>query len=148
VPCVLQRLVAALSLSVHSLAGEVGALQGVSFSPATQATITELLAEKVGRSAQDLEAFAQHAKRTTITSDDVKLLTRRNPELNARVTALAREQGSGASGARKTGGGSGPGGGGGGARRKARDEAGGEQSARPSKQDKKSRDQAPLVLID
>ena len=37
--------------------------------------------DKNQRAAQDLEAFAQHAKRSNITGEDVKLLTRRNPHL-------------------------------------------------------------------
>ena len=54
---------------------------GLNFSPEVVAALTELTVEKNKRSAEDLEAFAQHAKRSTISADDVKLLTRRNAAL-------------------------------------------------------------------
>lgn len=86
-----QRLRAALELSVSDILTEVGAEHEVKFTGRTSATLTELVVDKVKRTAEDLEAFANHAKRTTITSDDVKLLTRRNSELNARLTSLSRD---------------------------------------------------------
>ena len=54
---------------------------GVTFNPEVIANITKLAIDKIKRTAEDLEAFACHAKRTTILPDDVKLLTRRNPKL-------------------------------------------------------------------
>lgn len=86
-----QRLRAALELSVSDILSEVGTELEVKFTGRTSATLTELVVDKVKRTAGDLEAFANHAKRTTITSDDVKLLTRRNSELNARLTSLSRD---------------------------------------------------------
>ena len=43
--------------------------------------VAELVIYKVERIAKDLEAFAGHAKRSTINSDDVKLVARNNPKL-------------------------------------------------------------------
>jgi len=42
--------------------------------------------------AMDLESFAQHAGRTTITTDDVLLLARRNQDLQGIVRSFIEEQ--------------------------------------------------------
>ena len=77
----MQRLRAAIELTVSDLSAEVGAETGVRFSAEVVTTLAELAVDKNQRAAQDLEAFAQHAKRSNITGEDVKLLTRRNPHL-------------------------------------------------------------------
>jgi len=87
-----QRLRAAIELVVSDITKEVGSDTGVSFSPEVVTTLAELAVDKNQRSAQDLEAFAQHAKRSNITAEDVKLLTRRNPLLNTHIAALQRDQ--------------------------------------------------------
>ena len=38
--------------------------------------------------AKDLESFAAHAKRSTITTDDVLLMARKSPELQAKIQAI------------------------------------------------------------
>merc|ERR1711874_103113 len=76
-----ERLKAAVELTVGDLCGEVAGEVGVEFSRETIATLALVAIDKVERSAGDLEAFANHAKRSTVTTDDVKLLTRRNTEL-------------------------------------------------------------------
>ena len=76
-----QRLKAALELSVRDILVEVGAETGCNFTAESSATISELVLEKSVRSASDLQAFAAHAKRQSVTGEDVRLLTRRNPEL-------------------------------------------------------------------
>jgi len=88
-------------LSVRDILAEVGAETGCNFTAESSATISELVLEKSVRSASDLQAFAAHAKRQSVTAEDVRLLTRRNPELNARLTALTKEQGE-SSGLKKT----------------------------------------------
>jgi len=87
-----QRLRAAIELTVGDICAEVGAETGVQISPEVITTLAELAVDKNQRTAQDLEAFAQHAKRSNVTGDDVKLLTRRNPHLTAHLSSLTREQ--------------------------------------------------------
>ena len=77
----LQRLTAALELTVSDILAEVGHDLVVNFAPEVVTTLAELTVDKNQRTAQDLEAFAQHAKRSNITGEDVKLLTRRNSVL-------------------------------------------------------------------
>lgn len=80
-----QRLKAALELSVRDILAEVGAETGCNFTAESSATISELVLEKSVRSASDLQAFAAHAKRQSVTAEDVRLLTRRNPELVSKL---------------------------------------------------------------
>ena len=68
-------------MTVHDICSELQAEVGVKFSAEVVATISSLAWDKVKRSAEDLELFAGHAKRSNIWADDVKLLTRRNPKL-------------------------------------------------------------------
>ena len=77
----MQRLRAAIELAVADICSEVSENTAVKISPEVATTIAELTVDKAQRSAQDLEAFAQHAKRSNVTGEDVKLLTRRNPHL-------------------------------------------------------------------
>ena len=70
-----------VELTVSDICSELQTELGLSFSPELVSALTELTLEKNKSSAEDLEAFAQHAKRSTITAEDVKLLTRRNASL-------------------------------------------------------------------
>jgi len=87
-----QRLRAAIELAVADICSEVSENTAVKISPEVATTIAELTVDKAQRSAQDLEAFAQHAKRSNITGEDVKLLTRRNPHLTQQLAALQKDQ--------------------------------------------------------
>jgi len=53
----------------------------ISFDRDATALIGELVWRKLQEMGSDLEYFAKHAKRTTIKSSDVLLLTRRNSSL-------------------------------------------------------------------
>ena len=70
-----------MNLKVADLCTELESELGVKFTPEVIASLGYLAFDKTQRSAEDLEAFAQHAKRTNVTGDDVKLLTRRNTNL-------------------------------------------------------------------
>ena len=75
-----QRLQASLELSVYDIfssATDSGVIADVS----SVAVAARLVEDKVGRLAADLEAFAGHARRSTVNTDDVKLLARNNSKL-------------------------------------------------------------------
>lgn len=42
--------------------------------------------------ATDLESFSNHASRTTVTTDDVLLLARKNPDLHGIMEEFVAEQ--------------------------------------------------------
>jgi len=92
----LQELKAAVDLTVTDICSELETELGLNFSPQVVAALTQLTLEKNKRSAEDLEAFAQHAKRTTITVDDVKLLTRRNVALKEYLVQSEQDSRTGA----------------------------------------------------
>lgn len=56
---------------------------GVNATPQFIGSLTELVWAQIANVAVDLEAFAAHAGRTTIKTDDVMLLTRRNEGLES-----------------------------------------------------------------
>ena len=74
-------MTAAVELTVCDICSELESDLAVKFSPEAIASIARLAVKKTELAADSLEAFAKHAKRTNITPDDVKLLTRRNPNL-------------------------------------------------------------------
>ncbi|MCJ1314051.1 hypothetical protein MMC25_007731 [Agyrium rufum] len=57
-------------------------------SPQFIGALTELVWTQIENTAIDLESFAKHAGRTSIASDDVLLLARRNEGLKEVLTAL------------------------------------------------------------
>jgi len=85
-------LKAAVELTVGDLCGEVGSEVGVEFSRELVATLSLVVVGKIERTATDLEAFAGHARRSTIQTEDVKLLTRRNTELTKHLTSQSIER--------------------------------------------------------
>ncbi|CAH0554813.1 unnamed protein product [Brassicogethes aeneus] len=64
---------------------EVGETVNVEFSPDALDLIAEFAYKKILLMGSDLDAFQKHAKRSTITSDDVKLLVRNNESLKELV---------------------------------------------------------------
>ncbi|KAM8790136.1 centromere protein S-like isoform 1-T1 [Rhynchonycteris naso] len=79
-----QRLKAAVHYTVGCLCEEVALDQGVQFSRQTIAAISEVTFRQCENFAKDLEMFARHAKRSTINTEDVKLLARRSNSLVCR----------------------------------------------------------------
>ncbi|XP_078413917.1 centromere protein S isoform X1 [Cetorhinus maximus] len=76
-----QRLRAAVHYTVGRLCQEVGEDKDVEFSKQTIAAIAETTFRQCENFATDLELFAKHGKRTTVNTDDVKLLARRSKAL-------------------------------------------------------------------
>ncbi|CAG8689039.1 13469_t:CDS:2, partial [Racocetra persica] len=52
--------------------------------------LTDLVYKQAETAAINLENFANHANRTTILMEDVKLLTRRNEDLNEMINNFAK----------------------------------------------------------
>ncbi|XP_049846242.1 centromere protein S-like isoform X1 [Schistocerca gregaria] len=55
---------------------------GVTCSSEVVNVFAEMAWKKARSIAEDLELFAKHAKRSMVSSDDVKLVVRRNPSLS------------------------------------------------------------------
>ncbi|GCC34149.1 hypothetical protein chiPu_0012622 [Chiloscyllium punctatum] len=75
------RLRAAVHYTVGCLCEEVGVDKGTEFSKQTIAALAETTFRQCENFATDLELFAKHGKRTTVNTDDVKLLARRSKAL-------------------------------------------------------------------
>ncbi|KAB1269252.1 Centromere protein S [Camelus dromedarius] len=81
-----QRLKAAVHYTVGCLCEEVASDKEVQFSKQTIAAISEVTFRQCENFARDLEMFARHAKRSTINTEDVKLLARRSNSLLKYIT--------------------------------------------------------------
>uniref|UniRef100_A0A8C6RUU2 Centromere protein S n=2 Tax=Nannospalax galili TaxID=1026970 RepID=A0A8C6RUU2_NANGA len=86
-----QRLKAAVHYTVGCLCNEVASDKEIQFSKQTVAAISELTFRQCEMFAKDLEMFARHAKRNTISTDDVKLLARRSNSLLKYITEKNEE---------------------------------------------------------
>ncbi|XP_044271117.1 centromere protein S-like isoform X1 [Tribolium madens] len=76
-----QKLKHSVYFTSRKMSREVGAHLNLEFDSDVLDLIAELTWKKLILYASDLEAFQKHAKRSTVTSDDVKLLVRRNDSL-------------------------------------------------------------------
>ncbi|XP_052509371.1 centromere protein S [Budorcas taxicolor] len=81
-----QRLKAAVHYTVGCLCEEVSSDKDVQFSKQTIAAISEVTFGQCENFAKDLEMFARHAKRSTVNTEDVKLLARRSHSLLKYIT--------------------------------------------------------------
>nr|XP_004657714.1 centromere protein S [Jaculus jaculus] len=86
-----QRLKAAVHYTVGCLCNEVALDKEVQFSKQTIAAISEVTFRQCEHFAKDLEMFARHAKRSTISTEDVKLLARRSNSLLKYITEKNEE---------------------------------------------------------
>ncbi|XP_075406937.1 centromere protein S isoform X1 [Tenrec ecaudatus] len=86
-----QKLKAAVHYTVGCLCKEVAADREMQFSKQTVAAISEVTFRQCENFAKDLELFARHAKRSTINTDDVKLLARRSNSLLKYITEKNEE---------------------------------------------------------
>ncbi|EEU44306.1 uncharacterized protein NECHADRAFT_84698 [Fusarium vanettenii 77-13-4] len=80
------RLKAALWYAVGQIVDEQSLIRNRNATPQFIGALTELVWAQIGRAlenvATDLETFSNHAGRTTVTTDDVLLLARKNPDLH------------------------------------------------------------------
>ncbi|XP_029358275.1 centromere protein S [Echeneis naucrates] len=76
-----QRLKAAVHFTVGRLCQKVAEEHHRGFSRQVIAALTETTFRQCDIFAKDLEAFARHAKRSTVTAEDVKLVARRSTAL-------------------------------------------------------------------
>ncbi|XP_007900348.1 centromere protein S [Callorhinchus milii] len=81
-----QRLRAAVHYTVGCLCQEVGEDKGKEFNKQTIAAIAETTFRQCEIFAQDLELFSRHGKRSTVNTEDVKLLSRRSTALQKFIT--------------------------------------------------------------
>ncbi|KAM8989829.1 centromere protein S [Ara ararauna] len=86
-----QRLKAAVHYTVGCLCQEVAEDKDVQFSKQTIAAISEITFRQCEIFAKDLEVFARHAKRSTVNTEDVKLLARRSSCLLKYITKKSEE---------------------------------------------------------
>uniref|UniRef100_A0A8C5SNT4 Centromere protein S n=1 Tax=Laticauda laticaudata TaxID=8630 RepID=A0A8C5SNT4_LATLA len=76
-----QRLKAAFHYTVACLCQEVAEEKNIQLSKQSIAAISEITFRQCEIFAKDLEMFAKHGKRSTISVEDVKLLARRSNSL-------------------------------------------------------------------
>uniref|UniRef100_A0A667X1P7 Centromere protein S n=1 Tax=Myripristis murdjan TaxID=586833 RepID=A0A667X1P7_9TELE len=76
-----QRLKAAVHFTVGRMCHSLGEDHRRTFSRQVIAAIAETTFRQCDIFAKDLEAFARHAKRSTVSSEDVKLAARRSTAL-------------------------------------------------------------------
>ncbi|NXO70722.1 CENPS protein, partial [Phainopepla nitens] len=89
-----QRLKAAVHYTVGCLCEEVEEDKDVQFSKQSIAAISEIAFRQCGTAGSSAECFLilyRHAKRTTVTTDDVKLLARRSNSLLKYITQKSEE---------------------------------------------------------
>ncbi|NWW86685.1 CENPS protein, partial [Rhynochetos jubatus] len=90
-PCLgsFQRLKAAVHYTVGCLCQDVAEERDVQFSKQTIAAISEMTFRQCGTRARTLPYL--HAKRSTVTTEDVKLLARRSNSLLKYITQKSEE---------------------------------------------------------
>ncbi|NXG20325.1 CENPS protein, partial [Grallaria varia] len=86
-----QRLKAAVHYTAGCLCQAVEEDKEMQFSKQTIAAIAEITFRQCEIFAKDLEMFARHAKRSTINTEDVKLLARRSSSLLKYITQKSEE---------------------------------------------------------
>nr|XP_057946453.1 centromere protein S [Doryrhamphus excisus] len=86
-----QRLKAAVHYTVGRLCQKMGEEHRTEFSRQVVAAIAETTFRQCDIFAKDLEAFAKHAKRCTVSGEDVKLLARRSTALSVYIQNKSEE---------------------------------------------------------
>ncbi|ORY93417.1 kinetochore component CENP-S-domain-containing protein [Syncephalastrum racemosum] len=76
-----QELKVAVWHTVERIAKAEAQKSGKQVTPDFVASLSNVVFEQISTMALDLEAFAKHAKRSTISMEDVKMCARRNDDL-------------------------------------------------------------------
>ncbi|KAJ6438578.1 apoptosis-inducing TAF9-like domain-containingprotein [Purpureocillium lavendulum] len=76
-----ERLKSALWFAVGQIVDEESMRRNINATPQFIGALTELVWTQIENVAVDLESFSRHASRATVTTDDVLLLARKNPDL-------------------------------------------------------------------
>ncbi|TDZ19443.1 Centromere protein S [Colletotrichum sidae] len=87
-----ERLKAALWFAVGKMVDEESIKQNCNATPQFIGALTEMVWSQIESTAMDLENFSRHARRTTVQTEDVLLLARKNPDLLDLVTAFVDEK--------------------------------------------------------
>ncbi|KAG5915649.1 hypothetical protein E4U42_007959 [Claviceps africana] len=87
-----QRLKSALWFAVGQIVDEECLRRNRNATPQFIGALTELVWTQIENTAIDLESFANHASRQNITTDDVLLLARKNPDLRDIMADFVQER--------------------------------------------------------
>ncbi|KAL2055901.1 hypothetical protein ABVK25_003543 [Lepraria finkii] len=87
-----ERLKSALWFSIGKIVDEETLKLGVNATPQFIGALTEMVWAQIENVSTDLENFAKHAGRSTISTEDVMLLSRRNEGLEAVLKAYLDKQ--------------------------------------------------------
>ncbi|XP_077430499.1 centromere protein S [Vanacampus margaritifer] len=85
------RLKAAIHYTVGQICHQMAEDHRKEFSRQVVAAITETAFRQCEIFAKDLESFAKHAKRCTVSAEDVKLLARRSTALSVHIQRKSAE---------------------------------------------------------
>ncbi|KAI5461161.1 kinetochore component CENP-S-domain-containing protein [Mariannaea sp. PMI_226] len=77
-----ERLKSALWYAIGQIVDEESLNRNRNATPQFIGALTELVWTQMENVATDLESFCNHAGRSTVTTDDVLLLARKNPDLH------------------------------------------------------------------
>lgn len=87
-----ERLKSALWFSIGKIVDEECLRRGVNATPQFIGALTEMVWAQIENVSKDLESFARHAGRSTVSTADVLLLARRNDGLEAVLRGFAEER--------------------------------------------------------
>ncbi|KAI0166891.1 kinetochore component CENP-S-domain-containing protein [Hypoxylon sp. FL1284] len=87
-----EQLKAALWFAVGEMVDEETLRRNRNVTPQFIGALTEMVWAQIENVALDLETFSRHAGRTTVNTDDVLLLARRNQDLHAIIRDFVDKQ--------------------------------------------------------
>ncbi|CAD6569734.1 MAG: hypothetical protein ASARMPREDX12_002550 [Alectoria sarmentosa] len=90
-----ERLKSALWFSIGKIVDEETLKLGVNATPQFIGALTEMVWAQIENISTDLKNFAKHAGRSTISTDDVMLLSRRNEGLETLLRSYMNTQNKG-----------------------------------------------------